>query len=390
MIRLLIFLALPIAASTLSLSQAEPRPRARELGIQIGVLQPGAANAITDVAGVRVGHTTLIKGDSVRTGVTAIVPHGGNLFKEKVSGAVFIGNAFGKLIGSTQVNELGEIETPILLTSTLSTARVADSLITYMLGLPGNESVQSVNPLVGETNDGYLNDIRSRPITEQDVMAAIRGAKEGAVEEGCVGAGTGTVAFGFKGGIGTSSRKLPAALGGYTVGVLVQSNFGGILSIAGAPVGRELGNYYLKDYVEGGKRGASSTPAQNPNGSIMIVVATDAPIMHRNLGRLAARAIMGLARTGSSGSNGSGDFVIAFSTAPELRILAGQKAHAAAELSNEDMSPLFEATIEATEEAIYNSLFRACDVQARGHTVKALPLKETLEILREYHVIRQR
>jgi D-aminopeptidase len=381
-------LALPIALSVFSLGQSEPRPRMRELGIQIGVLQPGPANAITDVTGVRVGHTTLIKGDSVRTGVTAILPHGGNLFREKVPGAVFIGNAFGKLIGSTQVNELGEIETPVLLTSTLSTPRVADSLITYTLGLPGNESVQSVNPVVGETNDGYLNDIRSRPITEQDVMAAIRGAKEGAVEEGCVGAGTGTVAFGFKGGIGTSSRKLPAALGGYTVGVLVQSNFGGILSIAGAPVGRELGNYYLRDYVEGGRRGEQSPArAQSPDGSIMIVVATDAPITHRNLNRLAARAIMGLARTGSSGSNGSGDFVIAFSTAPELRIVAGQKARAATELGNEDMSPLFEAVIEATEEAIYNSLFRACDMQTRGHTVKALPLKETLEILRKYSLL---
>lgn len=388
MIRLLIFLALPIAASTFTFAQSERRPRIRELGIQIGVLPPGPANAITDVAGVRVGHTTLIKGDSVRTGVTAILPHGGNLFQEKVPGAVFVGNAFGKLIGSTQVNELGEIETPILLTSTLSTARVADSLITYMLGLPGNEGVQSVNPLVGETNDGYLNDIRSRPITEQDVMAAIRGAKEGAAEEGCVGAGTGTVAFGFKGGIGTSSRTLPAALGGYTVGVLVQSNFGGILSIAGAPVGRELGQYYLKDYVQGGKRSAqTSTPGQNPNGSIMIVIATDAPITHRNLSRLAARAMMGLGRTGSSGSNGSGDFVIALSTAKELRIVPGQKPRAAAQLSNEDMSPLFEAAIEATEEAIYNSLFRACDMQGRGHTVKALPMKETLEILRKYNVL---
>ena len=406
MIRLLIFLALPIAAVTFSFGQSEPRPRVREMGIQVGVLQPGPANAITDVSGVRVGHTTLIKGDSIRTGVTAILPHGGNLFQEKVPGAVFVGNAFGKLIGSTQVNELGEIETPILLTSTLSTARVADALITYMLGLPGNETVRSVNPLVGETNDGYLNDIRSRPITEPDVIAAIKNAKDGAVEEGCVGAGTGTVTFGFKGGIGTSSRRLPAALGGYTVGVLVQSNFGGILSIAGAPVGRELGNYYLKDYVEGGKRGAqSSEPSQNPNGSIMIVIATDAPITHRNLGRLAARAMMGLARTGSSGSNGSGDFVIAFSTAPELRIVPGQpphhaktgrdgdpgqKARPAAELSNEDMSPLFEAAIEATEEAIYNSLFRACDMQGQGHTVKALPLKETLEVLRKYNVLPQK
>ena len=394
-----------MTVNALGFGQTERRPRAREAGIQVGVLSPGPQNAITDVSGVRVGHTTLIKGDSVRTGVTAILPHGGNLFKEKVPGAVFVGNAFGKLIGSTQVNELGEIETPILLTSTLSTARVADALITYMLGLPGNETVLSVNPLVGETNDGYLNDIRSRPITEQDVIAAIRNAREGGVEEGCVGAGTGTVAFGFKGGIGTSSRQVPAALspqrpqerhapatptlGGYTVGVLVQSNFGGILTIAGAPVGRELGNYYLKDYVQGEKRGAHPTSAQNPNGSIMIVVATDAPLRHRNLGRLAARAMMGLARTGSSGSNGSGDFVIAFSTTPELRIDAAQKTQPGAELSNESMSPFFEAVIEATEEAIYNSLFRACDMQGQGHTVKALPIQATLEILRKYNALQK-
>lgn len=389
--RLLLMLALVMAANSSSPGQSEQRPRIREIGVKVGVLQPGPLNAITDVAGVRVGHSTLIKGDSVRTGVTAILPHGGNLFQEKIPGAVFIGNAFGKLIGSTQVNELGEIETPILLTSTLATPKTADALISYMLGLPGNESVLSVNPLVGETNDGYLNDIRSRPVTEQDVMAAIRNAKDGTVEEGCVGAGTGTIAFGFKGGIGTSSRRVPAALGGYTVGVLVQTNFGGILSIAGAPVGRELGNYYLKEYAEGNQRtNQSGSPGQDPNGSIMIVVATDAPIRHRNLGRLAARGMMGLARTGSSGSNGSGDFVIAFSTAPALRILPDQKSQAGAELSNESMSPLFEAVIEATEEAIYNSLFRACDMQGRGHSVKALPLKETLEILRRYNVVTQK
>ena len=378
-------------AQTQSNFQTEQRPRARELGIRVGVLQPGPENAITDVPGVLVGHTTIIKVDSVRTGVTAVLPHGGNLFQQKVPGAVFVGNAFGKLIGSTQVNELGEIETPVLLTSTLSTARVADALITYMLGLPGNENVRSVNPLVGETNDGYLNDIRSRPITEQDVIAAIRNAKGGAVQEGCVGAGTGTIAFGFKGGIGTSSRKLPAALGGYTVGVLVQTNFGGILQISGAPVGRELGRYYLKDYVEGEKRGTATAPLdQNPNGSIMIVVATDAPIRHRNLKRLAARAMMGLGRTGSSGSNGSGDFVIAFSSAPALRINASEPMQAGSELGNESMSPLFEAVIEATEEAIYNSLFRACTMTGMdGHTVNALPLKETLEILRKYSVVSQ-
>lgn len=382
-------MAVLMAVNALSFAQTEQRPRAREIGIRVGVLQTGPENAITDISGVLVGQTTIIKGDSVRTGVTAVLPHGGNLFQEKVPGAVFVGNAFGKLIGSTQVNELGEIETPVLLTSTLSTARVADALITYMLGLPGNENVRSVNPLVGETNDGYLNDIRSRPITEQDVIAAIKNAKAGPVEEGCVGAGTGTVAFGFKGGIGTSSRKLPAALGGYTVGVLVQTNFGGILQIAGAPVGRELGRYYLKDYLEGEKRGSAAVaPDQNPNGSIMIVVATDAPIRHRNLKRLAARAMMGLGRTGFSGSNGSGDFVIAFSTAPTLRINASAPTQTGAELGNESMSPLFEAVIEATEEAIYNSLFRACDMTGvDGHTIKALPLKQTLEILRRYGIV---
>lgn len=366
--------------------QNEARPRARDLGIKVGVLPPGPLNAITDVAGVKVGHTTLIRGENVRTGVTAILPHGGNLFREKVPGAVFVGNAFGKLIGSTQVNELGEIETPVLLTSTLSTPRVADSLITFMLGLKGNEDVQSVNPLVGETNDGYLNDIRSRPITEQDVFAAIRNARDGPVEEGCVGAGTGTIAFGFKGGIGTSSRRMPAALGGYTVGVLVQTNFGGILTIAGAPVGRELGRYYLKDQL-GGKRGPGD-PRQSADGSVMIVVATDAPIDHRNLSRLAARAMMGLGRTGSSGSNGSGDFVIAFSTAPDLRIPAGNRQlQPKLLLGNESMSPLFQAVIEATEEAIYDSLFRACDMTGRDHTIKALPLKETVDVLRKYGAI---
>jgi D-aminopeptidase len=357
--------------SVLGFAQNEARPRARDAGIKVGVLPAGPLNAITDVAGVKVGHTTLIQGDNIRTGVTAILPHSGNLFREKVPGAVFIGNAFGKLIGSTQVNELGEIETPILLTSTLSTPKVADALISYMLGLKGNENVGSVNPLVGETNDGYLSDIRSRPITEQDVFSAIRNARDGPVEEGCVGAGTGTVAFGFKGGIGTSSRRLPPALGGYTVGVLVQSNFGGVLTIAGAPVGRELGVYYLKDAVE------DHRPRETADGSIMIVVATDAPLEHRNLNRLAARAMLGLGRTGSSGSNGSGDFVIAFSTGYQPGTHPG----------NEGMSPLFEAVIEATEEAIYNSLFRAHDTSGHGHTVKALPLKETLDVLRKHNAI---
>src|SRR6266536_2498575 len=296
------------------------RPRAREAGVVVGILPVGAQNAITDVAGVMVGHKTIIQGDNVRTGITAILPHKGNLFPEKVPGAVFVGNAFGKLFGSTQVNELGEIETPILLTSTLAVPRVADGVIDYMLALPGNEDVQSINPLVGETNDGWLNDIRARRITSTDVAEAIRGAKGGAVDEGSVGAGTGTVAFGWKGGIGTSSRRLPANLGGYTVGVLVQTNFGGVLTIAGAPVGQELGQYYLRQELQ--QAGSGKDKA---DGSCMIVIATDAPLDARNLKRLAARAWLGVARTGTSASNGSGDYAIAFSTAPQVRIHANDQ-----------------------------------------------------------------
>src|SRR5256714_10791468 len=373
-------------------TRALARPRAREAGVIVGVLTPGPLNAITDVAGVTVGHTTLIKGDNVRTGVTAILPHGGNLFREKVPAAVFIGNAFGKLAGSTQVNELGEIETPVMLTSTLNVPRVADATIDYMLALSGNEDVQSINALVGETNDGYLNDIRGRYVGREEVFSAIKNARGGPVEEGAVGAGTGTVAFGFKGGIGTSSRKLPASLGGYTVGVLIQSNFGGILTINGAPVGRELGRYYLKEDVE--KSGViDSRPLDSADGSIMIVIATDAPIDHRNLQRLAARSMMGLARTGAAGSNGSGDYAIAFSTAAELRIRnvpnARNQTASVKLLSNEAMSPLFLAVIEATEEAIYNSLFRATTMSGRSHTIEALPIDRTLEILRRHGVLLQ-
>ena len=364
--------------------QENKRPRARDVGVVVGVLPPGPRNAITDVAGVTVGHTTLVRGDNVRTGVTAVVPHGGNLFREKVPGAVFIGNAFGKLAGSTQVNELGEIETPIMLTATLNVPRVADATIDYMLALAGNEDVQSINPLVGETNDSYLNDIRGRYVGRDEVLAAIKNARGGEVEEGAVGAGTGTVAFGFKGGIGTSSRKLPASLGGYTVGVLVQTNFGGILTINGAPVGRELGRYYLKDELEK----SNSRQPNAADGSIMIVIATDAPIDHRNLQRLAARSMMGLARTGSTASNGSGDYAIAFSTAPELRISRDQKSNVSL-LSNEAMSPLFLAVIEATEEAIYNSLFRATTTTGKSHTVEALPIDRTLEILRRHSALKQ-
>lgn len=380
-----------------------PRMRARELGIVVGILPTGPHNMISDVEGVSVGHATLIQGDNVRTGVTAILPHGGNLFREKVPAAVFIGNAFGKLAGSTQVNELGEIETPIMLTSTLNVPRVADALIDYMLALPGNEDVQSINPLVGETNDGYLNDIRGRHVGREEVFAAIKNARGSwLVDEGAVGAGTGTVAFGFKGGIGTSSRKLPASLGGYTVGVLIQSNFGGILTINGAPVGRELGKYYLKEEASGTdlslcrpgeKNSTDSSLCHTADGSIMIVIATDAPIDHRNLQRLAARSMMGLARTGAAGSNGSGDYAIAFSTAPELRIRNSGNARNQPTnvklLSNDAMSPLFLAVIEATEEAIYNSLFRATTTAGRGHTVEALPIDRTLEILRKHGALLQ-
>ncbi|MCA1557174.1 MAG: P1 family peptidase, partial [Acidobacteria bacterium] len=307
----------------MSSSGQKLRPRAREAGVRVGVLPTGRLNAIADIKGVRVGHSTLIRGESIRTGVTAILPHEGNLFQEKVPAAIFVGNGFGKLMGSTQVNELGEIETPILLTNTLNVPRVADALIEWMLQLPGNEEVRSVNAVVAETNDGFLNDIRARAVGREEVFAALRAAREAEVEEGSVGAGTGTIAFGFKGGIGTSSRVLPQTLGGYTVGVLVQTNFGGVLTINGAPVGRELGKYYLKDKLEGQKTGRQKQSSQatedRADGSIIIVVATDAPLDARNLKRLAARAMLGLARTGSPSTNGSGDYVIAFSTQNRIR-----------------------------------------------------------------------
>ena len=374
----------------------EARQRARQLGIKVGILPTGQLNTITDVNGVLVGHTTLIKGENIRTGVTAILPHTGNLFLEKVPGTVFVGNAFGKLAGSAQVNELGEIETPILLTSTLSVPRVADAVLDYMLALPGNEKVMSVNPLVAETNDGYLNDIRGRHVSRDDVLSAIKNAKGGMVEEGSVGAGTGTVAFGFKGGIGTSSRKLPANMGGFTVGVLVQSNFGGILTINGAPVGIELNRYYLKDELNQprsqARTKASISKETDAEGSVIIVIATDAPIDSRNLRRMAARAMMGLARTGAAGSNGSGDFAIAFSTSADVRIgpqTASERNNPRTlkSLSNDAMSPLFLAVIEASEEAIYNSLLKATTTSGNGHTVDALPLDRTIEILKQHGVI---
>lgn len=343
---------------------AEDRPRLRDLGATIGTLPTGPLNAITDVDGVRVGHATIVRGENVRTGVTAILPHGGNLFQEKVAGAVFVGNGFGKIAGTTQVEELGEIETPIVLTSTLAVPRVADAVIDFMLAVPGNEQVRSINPLVAETNDGRLNDIRARPIARDDVLHAIRTASGGAVEEGAVGAGTGTIAFGFKGGIGTSSRRTP---NGYTVGVLVQTNFGGDLTIAGVRI---------------------PGPASKPTGgSCVIVIATDAPVDARNLKRIAKRGIMGFARTGASGDNGSGDYAIAFSTAHRLR--HGQtEPRTLTLLPNDAVSPLFLAAIEATEEAIVNSLLRARTVTGNGRTVEALPIESTKELLRAHGTIR--
>ncbi|MCH2471558.1 MAG: P1 family peptidase [Gemmatimonadetes bacterium] len=374
--------------------QTSERPRARELGITVGIFPPGAHNAITDVADVRVGHTTVSDGISVQTGVTAILPHGGNPYLSRVPAAIHVGNGFGKLLGVTQVRELGEMETPILLTCTLCVWKAADAMVEWMLARDGMENVRSLNALVGETNDGGLNDIRSRPITPAHVVQALESASGGPVAEGAVGAGAGTSAFGWKGGIGTSSRVLPQGLGGYTVGVLVQSNFGGILQINGAPVGIELGRYPYADQVgdpdDSEPQAADYDPESDEQewGSIMIVVATDAPLSERSLERLARRAIMGLARTGSFASNGSGDYVIAFSTANGVRRTTTGGEHSIDDLANGSISPLFEATVEATEEAIYNSLFKAVTVTSNGRTVEALPIEETVEILRRYGAIR--
>ena len=370
------------------MSQDTARPRARELGMEIGIFPTGTHNAITDVEGVRVGHATVWDGEEIRTGVTAILPHSGNIFREKVPGAVVVGNGFGKLLGVTQLQELGEMETPILLTCTLCVWKAADFMVAWLLEQDGMEGVGSINPVVGETNDGGLNDIRSRPIRPEHVREALESARSGPVEEGVVGAGTGTRAFGWKGGIGTSSRALPQTLGGYTVGVLVQSNYGGILTMGGAPVGKELGRYSFQRYVESGADDAPGIPDAN-GGSIMMVVATDAPLDSRNLERLARRVLMGLARTGSSGSNGSGDYVLAFSTAQEVRRGPAQGPRQISDLPNDQMPGLFQATIEATEEAIYNSLLKATSVTGyRGRTADALPIAETVEVLRRYGVIK--
>lgn len=364
-------------------SAQTPRPRARDIGLVVGILEPGPLNAITDVTGVRVGQTTVSEGDSIRTGVTAILPHAGNIFRERVPAALHIENAFGKFVGSTQLRELGELETPILLTCTLCVWKAADAMVEWMLAQPGMEKVASINPVVGETNDAALNSIRSRPIRAEHVVRALASAAGGAVAEGAIGAGTGTVAFGWKGGIGTSSRRLPASLGGYTIGVLVQSNFGGVLTMNGAPVGRELGQYAFQRELEGtvGRAG------ERGDGSIMIVVATDAPIDSRNLERLATRAFAGAARTGSSFSNGSGDYAVAFSTAAEVRRPLDSASYKPVELSNNAMSPLFQGVAEATEEAIYNSLLRANTVTGSGRTIEAIPIDKVIAILRKYSVL---
>jgi D-aminopeptidase len=342
------------------------RARLRALGIVPGVLPPGPLNAITDVAGVRVGHLTLVEGADIRTGVSAIMPHGGNLFQERVPAGLAVGNGFGKLAGATQLLELGELETPILLTNTLAVPRAADALLTYTLAQPGNEAVGSVNPVVGECNDGYLSDIRRRAVSEAHAIAAIAAAAAGPVVEGCVGAGTGVVAFGWKGGIGTSSRRLPGPLGGWTVGALAQANFGGVLQVAGLPVGQALGRHFLREQLDRG----------DADGSVISVLATDAPLSDRNLTRLARRALAGLARTGAAMSDGSGDYALAFSTAEGVRRTPRRAAVATlADMPNSAMSPLFLAAIEAAEEAIYNALCMATTTTGfQGRTVEALPL----------------
>ena len=404
----LLLSALTILLFLSTQAHSQERERVRDLGIHPGILPTGQWNAITDVEGVMVGHQTLIEGDNLRTGVTAILPHDGNLYRDRVPAAVYVGNGYGKALGFTQVRELGEMETPIALTNTLSIFNVAHGVADYMLNQPGNENVRSINPVVGETNDGWLNDIRARVVDTDDVYSAIESAESGPVAEGNVGAGTGTRALGFKGGIGTSSRQLPENRGGYTVGVLVQSNFGGILTVNGAPVGEELENHYMaqntrqtassgltgemvaentRQTASSGQTGTSDGYDFDVDGSVMIIVATDAPITSRNLERLAKRALMGIARVGGFASNGSGDYVIAFSTHPDVRNNLDERDSTSqiTELDNNAMSPLFLAAVEATEEAILNSLFMAETMEGNeGRTQEALPIDEVMEILENY------
>ena len=364
---------LPAIAQQGPATTSPERPRARDLGISPGVLKPGSFNAITDVAGVRVGHVTLIEGDDVRTGATVILPHGGNLYQDKVPAGVVVGNGYGKLMGTTQIFELGEIETPIVLTNTLSVPQGAEAILDWTLVQTGNENVRSVNAVVGETNDGFLNNIRKRALRAHHILEAVNTATGGAVAEGSVGAGTGTIAFGWKGGIGTSSRALPANLGGYTVGVLVQTNYGGILQIDGMPIGEELGQYYLKSALDSG----------DADGSIMVVIATDAPLSDRNLERLARRALLGIGKTGSPMTNGSGDYVIAFSTSEAVRRTPQRRKEVAsyAMLPNNRVSPLFQAVVESTEEAIYNAMLKATTVTGDRGTIEALPVEEVKKLL---------
>ena len=360
-------------------AQVAPDSRIRDLGIEPGIFAPGPLNALTDVEGVQVGHRTLVEGDSVRTGVTAILPHGGDLFRRKVPAAVHVGNGFGKAAGFLQVQELGTIETPIVLTNTLDVGTAVEALVDWTLDQPGHDDISSVNAVVGETNDGYLNDIRGQHVSNHDVGAAIEDASSGTVEEGSVGAGTGTSALGWKGGIGTSSRVVPDEVGGYTVGALVQANYGGILRIDGVPVGEKLGRYDFQSVVE---EEGPEAPGPDDAGSCMIVLATNAPISPRNLERMAKRAMLGLARTGSYASNGSGDFVIAFST--QNKRTGEQAPRPDSLLPNSQMSPLFLSTVEAVEEAVYNALTTATTVTGRdGHTQEALPLDRLRTILRE-------
>ena len=376
---------LPLLFSLYVQSQPSGRVRARDLGIAPGVWPPGPLNAVTDVAGVRVGHTTIVQGDNVRTGVTAILAHGGNLFQEKVPGAVFVGNAFGKLAGSTQVQELGTIETPIVLTNTLAVGTAVEAVVAWTIAQRGNQEVRSVNALVGETNDGMLNDIRGLHVTREHVTAAIAGAKDGAVEEGAVGAGTGTVAFGWKGGIGTSSRRVRQGGETWTVGVIVQSNYGGRLVIDGVPVWKELNPRSSAPGLPESADAAFRLKAEDDaDGSCMIVVATDAPLDARDLRRLAARAVFALARTGSSYSNGSGDFAIAFSTHPSLRVTNASGPQPRTLLPTDNLSGLFEAVLEATEEAVDNSLLKATDVTANGRTVRAIPIDALRDVMKKY------
>ena len=384
LLSLLTAAALGLCSLAASAAEAE-RVRARALGVAPGIFSPGAHNAITDVPGVRVGQVTLMQGETVRTGVTAILPHGDNLYRSRVPAAVHVGNGYGKFVGLSQVNELGELETPIVLTCTLCVWKAADAVAEWMLAKPEMVTVRSLNVVVGETNDGGLNDIRARPVTAAAVVQALETASSGPVAEGSVGAGTGTELFGWKGGIGTSSRQLPDGLGGWTVGALVQANYGGVLQVAGAPVGQALNQYAFQNAVvaQGAGKGLAD---DSGDGSIIIVIATDAPVSDRNLKRLASRGMMGLGRTGSSASNGSGDYIIAFSTSESVRRAFDAPRHTSTELANEEMSAIFQAGVDAVEEAIYNALFMATTVSGNGVTVEAIPLDRVRAVLRAHGI----